>query len=438
LIKPVFNATLNVTKLKLIIFGVTMARTTKPLSDTEVKNAKPQVKEYNLADGHGLMLRIKPNGNKSWIFNYQKPFIKKRANLTLGKYPELTLAVARKKKQQYRELLASDIDPKEHKQLSALNEIDRISTTLVKVGADWFAIKSTKVSHETGKRIWNSLVTHIFNDLGDLPISQITAPVTIDTLKPIAAKGSLELVRRLSQRLNEIMVYAVNTGTLVANPLQGINAAFEAPKAKHHPTLLPSELIELMHELSYASIKLVTRCLIEWQLHTMSRPSEASSAKWCEIDLENSMWNIPACRMKMNKEHQVPLTKQTISLLNRMRAISGHREFIFPANNNHLKPTNSETANNALKRMGFKGRIVSHGIRSLASTTLNEKGFDFDIIESALSHQDSNSVRRAYNHAQYIERRRVMMTWWSEHIERCSKGDYSLMTTSAPLRLVNG
>ncbi len=190
--------------------------------------------------------------------------------------------------------------------------------------------------------------------------------------------------------------------------------------------LKPNELPELMNAITNASIKKVTRFLIEWQLHTMSRPAEAAGARWGEIDLENKLWIVPAERMKKRKEHKVPLTAQTIALLEELKPISGHRDFLFPSDRDPKKPCNSQTANMALKRMGFENRLVSHGLRSLASTTLNEQGFGPDDIEAALAHVDKNQVRSAYNRTDYLERRRPMMSWWSEHITAASEGNISL------------
>jgi integrase len=154
----------------------------------------------------------------------------------------------------------------------------------------------------------------------------------------------------------------------------------------------------------------------------MVRPREAAGAKWCEIDFENELWVIPAERMKMNVEHIVPLPPQALAILEIIKPVSSHREFIFPSDRQPTKPSNPETANKALQRMGFKGRLVAHGMRSIASTTLNEQGFDGDVIESALAHQEQNEVRKAYNRAQYLERRRVLMCWWSDHIEEAITG----------------
>jgi len=173
-------------------------------------------------------------------------------------------------------------------------------------------------------------------------------------------------------------------------------------------------------------------------LHTMVRPSEAAAASWSEIDFKNKLWNIPASRMKKAREHSIPLTEQALSLLEAIKPISGHREFVFPSDREPRKHANVSTANMAIKRMGYKGRLVSHGLRAIASTTLNEQGFDSDIIESALSHVDNNEVRRAYNRADYLERRAKMMTWWSNHIESCANGNFSLASSTKGLRAVNG
>ncbi len=399
-----------------------MAKITKTLTNTEVSQAKAKDKPYKLFDGLGLVLKVRTNGSKSWLFMYNKPFIKKRTELVFGMYPSISLADARKLRNKARELLAKDIDPKEHKDELTRQRQEKLSNTLEQVAANWLEVKKTEVSPDHANDLWRSLEIHIFPTLGKYPISKITAPLTIDVIKPIAAKGSLETVKRLTQRLNEIMNYAVNTGLIPVSPLTGIKAAFKKPVKQNMPTLTPEQLPELMKTISYASIKIITRCLIEWQLHTMVRPSEAAGAKWSEIDLENNQWVIPAERMKKKREHTVPLTKQTIELLERLKPISGHREYLFPADRDPRKHTNEQTANAALKRMGFHKKLVAHGMRALASTTLNEQGFDGDVIEAALAHVDKNEVRRAYNRSEYIERRRTLMVWWSEHIEQAATG----------------
>jgi integrase len=407
-----------------------MANKTNPLTNTEVKNAKAKSKEYNLADGRGLALRIKPNGSKLWLFNYQRPFTKKRANMGLGIYPDVSLADARTKRNNARELLAKDLDPQEHRQSHALGMKQEAENTFRTIANQWLAVKSASVTKNYHTDITRSLELHLFPELATIPINKLTAPRVISVLKPIEAKGSLETVRRLCQRINEIMVFSVNTGILETNQLAGIIKAFQAPEKKNLPTLTPSQLPQLIVRISNASIKRTTRSLLEWQLHTMVRPSEAAGAKWSEIDTKKKLWTIPAERMKKKRIHIVPLTDQTIALLEALKPYSGHRDYIFPSDRDPKKPTNPQTANMAIKRMGYGGQLVAHGLRSIASTTLNEQGFDPDVIEAALAHTDSNEVRRAYNRSDYIDKRRVLMENWSKHIEMAAIGNLGIAAAS--------
>ncbi|MEZ8397045.1 integrase domain-containing protein [Vibrio splendidus] len=406
------------------------------LTSKAITNAKPKEKDYVLSDGDGLQLRVRTNGSRLWNFNYRHPITKKRINMGLGAFPELSLANARKKTIEARELVADGIDPKEARD-SKLSEMQKeLEDTLLNLAKEWFERKKESVTPNYADDIWRSLELHIFPDLGTCPISKVDAQTVIKKLKPLEAKGSLETIKRLCQRLNEIMVYAVNVGKLTSNPIDKIYSGFQKPKKKNMAALKPNELPELMNAIANASIKKVTRFLIEWQLHTMSRPAEAAGAKWGEIDLENKLWIVPAERMKKRKEHKVPLTDQTIALLEELKPISGHRDFLFPSDRDPKKPCNSQTANMALKRMGFENRLVSHGLRSLASTTLNEQGFVPDDIEAALAHVDKNQVRSAYNRTDYLERRRPMMSWWSEHITAAAEGNVSLASRKG-LKLVS-
>ena len=408
-----------------------MARTTKPLTNTEIKQAKPKGVVYTLTDGDGLQLRVKPNGSKIWLLDYRRPYTKVRTSLSFGPYPDLSLADARLKRTEAKALLAKDIDPKEHRDDQVREKAASSANTLLNVAGQWLEIKKTKVSADHATDSWRSLEHHIFPTLGIVPIHKITALKAIEAIKPVAMKGNLETVKRLCQRLNEVMILAVNSGLIAANPLAGISNAFQNPAKRHQPTIAPAQLTTLMQALSRASIKITTRCLIEWQLHTMVRPGEAAGTRWDEIDLLTKVWNIPAERMKKNKTHAVPLSPQAIELLEVMRPISAHREFVFPSDRNPRTHTHPSTPNMALTRMGFKNLLVAHGLRALASTTLNEQGFDPDVIESALAHTGKNEVRNAYNRAQYIERRIPVMNWWSEHIEKAATGNMSLTGTRA-------
>jgi integrase len=413
-----------------------MARTTTPLNDTQIKNAKPRDKEYNLADGGGLMLRVKPSGSKLWIFNYSRPYTKKRANIGFGKYPDVTLAAAKKKAEAARKLLADNIDPKTDRTEQDQNSKAALENTFGILAAKWYVLKKQQVKAETADKAWQTMKKHVLPTLENIPVHIIKPKLVIDILNPIASKGSLETVKRLCRNINEVMRLAVASGHIEVNYLTDITKLFSAPKKQNMATIKPERLPELMLALANASIMKSTRCLVEWQLHTMTRPTEAATARWCDIDLDKKVWVIPEERMKMKKPHTISLSPQVLALLGVIKAMSGHREYLFPNHRDPKKHANSQSANVALKRMGFAGELVSHGLRSLASTTLNEQSFDPDVIEAALAHIDKNEVRAAYNRAEYIERRRVMMCWWSEHIEKASTGNMSLANSKQGLRVV--
>ncbi|UEH07718.1 integrase domain-containing protein [Pseudomonas sp. HN8-3] len=396
------------------------------LSELKIKSAKPAEKDYVLFDGGGLQMRVRSNGSKLWNFNYRHPVTKKRINMGLGTFPEVSLAQARKGSIAAREILAQGIDPKEQRDAVLQAKQAETEHTFKNVATEWFELKKDAVTPAYAEDIWRSLTLHVFPDLATTQISAISAPQVINLLRPLETKGSLETVKRLSQRLNEIMTYGVNSGLIHANPLSGIRSVFKKPKKKNMAALAPDELKELMVAIANASIKRTTRCLIEWQLNTMTRPAEAATTRWADIDFEKKIWTIPAERMKKRRVHIVPLTDQALALLEAIKPYSGHREYIFPADRDPRTHCNSQTANMALKRMGFEGRLVSHGMRSMASTILNEHGWDPELIEVALAHVDKDEVRSAYNRADYIERRRPMMAWWSEHIQEAATGNLSV------------
>lgn len=280
--------------------------------------------------------------------------------------------------------------------------------------ANWFQIKSRSVTQDYAKDIWRSLDKDVFPAIGTIPVLEVKARTIVEALETIKALEALETVRRLVQRINEIMIYVVNTGLIDANPASSVGMAFEKPKKQNMPTLRPEELPKLMRSLVMSNLTVPTRCLIEWQLLTLVRPSEASGTRWLEIDIDDKLWTIPAERMKAKREHIVAVSPQPLEILEVMKPISAHREHVFPSRNDPKQPMNSQTANAALKRIGYGGKLVAHGLRSIASTALNEAGFNPDVIEAALAHSDKNEVRRAYNRSTYLEQRIDLMNWWGE------------------------
>lgn len=389
-----------------------MARTTRPLTNTEVLRSKAIDKDLTLHDGDGLFMVVKTTGKKLWRFRYQRPPTKQRTMMGLGAFPALSLADARRLRADYLSLLANGIDPQTQAEQVTEQQQIALDSIFSTVAANWFALKQTSVTADYAKDIWRSLEKDVFPSIGEIPVQEIKARKLVETLEPIKARGALETVRRLVQRINEIMIYAVNTGLIDSNPASGIGMAFEKPKKQNMPTLRPEELPKLMRSLVLSNLSVPTRCLIEWQLLTLVRPSEASGTRWAEIDFETKLWSIPAERMKAKREHIVPLSPQALELLEILKPISAHREYVFPSRNDPKKPMNSQTANAAIKRIGYAGKLVAHGLRSIASTAMNEAGINPDVIEAALAHSDRNETRKAYNRSTYLNQRKELMNWW--------------------------
>lgn len=398
-----------------------MARLTTSLTATQIKQAKPKEKEYSLVDGNGLSLRIRPNGAKAWMFNYYVPITKKRNKISFGNYPDVSLAFAREQRDEARKLLAQGIDPKAHKLALEQSKLNELTSTFSAFADEYLAIKKETTVITTYNKRARMVDKYLRPAIGHLPVTEIKPMLMKGVLDPIAKQGKIETVKRICIIANEIMRIAVVNGAIEFNPLVELTKLYPSQKVKHNPALTPEELPELVASIDSANLSTTTRNLILWQLHTMVRPSEAATAKWSQIDFEEMVWVVPV--PKMHTTHTVPITPQALSIIENMQPISGHREYIFPADRNPKTHANTQTANAALKRIGFKDRTTAHGLRGLASTTLNAQGFDGDVIESALSHQEPNKIRRAYNHSDYLERRKPVMCWWSDRIEQASKGE---------------
>lgn len=399
-----------------------MPITLNKLNSMQVEYAKPREKEYNLGDGGGLYLRIKPSGNKNWIFNYIHPITRKKNNIGYGSYPYISLSDARKIAEQDRFLLSQQKDPKHEKELIKQHKKQDFETTFEGVAREWLTLKSHELRQTTLKKTTRYFEKDIFPVIGKFPIKEITASSGINIIQNISNRNSYEICRKVARLMNQVMTFAVNTGLAPHNPLIGIKDVIPKTKVVHRPTLEVHEIPYLMKTIASSNAKITTKLLLEFQFLTMVRPSEASRAEWSEIDLENKLWIIPAEVMKMDRPHKVPLTGSSIQIIKQMQSISYDKTFVFPSPVKKGKPVNSQTANKALRDMGFNGRLVAHGLRALASTTLNEAGFDYDVIEAALAHRDENKIRQAYNRSIYLEQRRDMMRWWSDYINAAKRG----------------
>jgi integrase len=385
------------------------------LTDAKARNARPRTKPYKIADGEGLFLLVTPSGAKYWRLKYF--FAGKEKLLALGVYPDITLADARDRRAQARKLLAAGNDPgqakKEVKRLATLRSANAYET----VAREWFEKRMHEWAPSSIKTMLNRLEQHILPKLGPRPIADITPPEVLAMARVVETKGALETARRVMQMCGQIFMYAIATGRAERNPVPDLRGALKVPVVKHHSYLKASDLPEYLKRLEAYDGSVRTKLALHLLLLTFVRTKELRGARWTEIDWDKAEWRIPAERMKMRQLHIVPLSRQAITVLRELQKYSGNREYLFPNEHNPATVMSENTMLYALYRMGYHSRTTGHGFRSTASTILNEHDFRADVIERQLAHCERNTVRAAYNHAQYLPERRKMMQWWADYLD---------------------
>ena len=400
-----------------------MPRVTKPLTNTEVDKAKPKAKEYNLTDGKGLFLRIKPTGAKAWIFNYYHPITNKRTSFTIGTYPSISLSLARQKREKWLSLIAQKIDPQEYEKEQERIARGENENTFFKVALLWKEKRSREVEPLTMEKNWARLEKYIFNQIGNYSIDDITSPLLIKTVKPLYEKGFNDTLHRLLNLSNQILNYAVTLGLMPFNSCIKAADAYHKEPQKNHPAIKPEELPKLLHDFRNSNRDYLTKMLFLWQLLSMVRPAEAVSVEWSEIDFDKKLWTIPAIKMKKTRQgqfpHTVPLSSLMLKILEELKPLTGDNKFVF---SHYSKPNHSaskELIANALRKIGYKGIQDSHGLRSIARTFLENQAVDFRLAESCLAHRVGDKTSQAYNRYDYVELRRPVMQLWSDYCESC-------------------
>jgi integrase len=383
-----------------------------PLTDLAIRQAKPQDKPYHLADGGSLFLEVTPAGGKRWLFRYR--FNGKPGKLALGKYPAVSLADAREKAAEARRLLEDDTDPGTTKKAAKVAAKVAAANAFEVVAREWHTKELARWTEGHAKRVIESLEADAFPTLGKLPITELTAPLILDAVRKIEKRGAIETAGRVLQRISTIIRYAIQTGRAEYNPAADLFGALTAAKVEHRPALPRKELPEFYHRLEAEPMHQATKLAMHLLILTFVRPGELRAARWEEFDIDRAEWRIPAERMKMRAPHIVPLSRQAIALLAELRPLTGRGALLFPAMTDHQKPMSENTLGYALGRMGYKNVATAHGFRALASTVLNEEGFDPDVIERQLAHAERNKVRAAYHRAEYLDERRRMMQWWAD------------------------
>ncbi len=379
------------------------------LTQSQVHTAKPTSKPRKLFDARGLYLKVMPNGGRYWRFDYQ--FDGKYKTLALGIYPDVSLARARERHQEARVLLADGVDPGAVKQA--------VSQDFETVARAWLAHWRTGRSERYVGYVIARLEGDIFPDIGSRPISELTTSNFRDAVRKIEQRNAPEIARRLLQNCGQIMRYGVANDLVQRNPVADIRPGdiFKPRKKRNYPRITALELPELLRAIDGYAGGEHTRLALQLMALTFVRTSELIGAKWPEFDLKASRWDIPAERMKMKTPHIVFLSSQAKVTLEKLKAISMDREYVFPGDVNPHKPMSNNTLLFALYRMGYRSRMTGHGFRGVASTLLHEQGWPHEHIELQLAHQERNAVSAAYNYAQYLEPRARMMQAWADHLD---------------------
>lgn len=391
------------------------------LTDAAVKAAKPGGKAYKLSDGGWLYLLVMPNGAKRWRLGYR--FAGKDKALALGTYPTVPLAKAREGRENAKRLIADGKDPAAERRKAKLEAKVSGATTFKAVAIEWLNNQRHVLTTLYADQLLRRLEGDIFPALGHRPIADVDAPELLDVLRKIEKRGALEQAKRLRQTCGQIFRYAVVTSRAKHDPSAALKGALK-PKGrqKHHTPMPRAELPAFLQALDSYDGDARTALALRLIVLTMVRTTELRAARWSEfehLDGAEPLWRIPAERMKARFEHLVPLPTQAVAALRELRALPGAKasEFLFPSPGREGVMSNN-TMLFALYRLGFHGRATVHGFRGVASTLLNEAGFDRDWIERQLAHDERDEVRGAYNSAQYLAGRRGMLQWWSDWLDQ--------------------
>jgi integrase len=392
------------------------------LNDVRVRNETPGTKQKKLFDGDGMFLLVTPKGGKCWRLKYR--FGGKEKVLALGTYPEISLADARRRREDARKLLANGVDPGEFKKAQKTATADANVNTFEKIAREWHTQKKSEWSDNHAGRLLRRLELDIFPFIGKKPITEIRTPELATLLERVAIR-TLETAHRLKIAIDMVFKYAVVRGKCEQNPATSLRGVLPTVKYKHMaaPTD-PKSLAPLLRAIDGFDGSFIVKCAMQLAPILFVRPGELRHAEWSEIDLEAAEWNIPAEKMKMKIAHLVPLPRQAVAILRELQPLTGHSKYVFPCHRSPLRCMSENAVNAGLRRLGFdKEEITGHGFRAVGRTLLDEVlGFRPDIIEHQLAHKVKDPLGRAYNRTSHLPERRKMMQTWADYLDGLKSG----------------
>lgn len=388
------------------------------LKDVEIRALKPRDRAYKKADGRGLLIEVYPSGSKHWRYKYTHAG--KDERIALGRYPEVGLAEARRKCEEARRSLSDGTDPLAERKRAKLLAIFNAGNTFGDVGKEYIdkMVAEGLADVTTSKARW---LLERLAPIAKSPIAELKPLDVLAALRRIEAQGKHETTRRCRSFAGRIFRYAVATGRAENDPTSALRGALITPRTTHHAAIVePHEVGALLRAVDGYTGQAVTRIAMQVLPHVMARPAELRQATWREFDLEAAIWTVPAERMKMRRLHAVPLSRQVVRYLTELHSLTGPTGYAFPAFHTFRRPMSENTINQAFRRMGYGvGELTAHGLRTTASTLLNESGrWSPDAIERSLAHADTNAVRSIYNRGRYWEERIAMHQWWSDYLDK--------------------
>lgn len=387
------------------------------LTDVGIRALKARERIYKCTDSHGLYVEVRPNGSRLWRYKYL--YLGKDKRIALGIYPEVGLAEARRKRDDLKRRLYEGVDPAAERKREKLVAIYKAANTFGDLAKEYIdkMVAEGLATSTTTKANW---LLEQLAPIADRAIADLKPIDILAALKRLEAKGKLETARRCRSFAGRVFRYAVATGRAETDPTSLLRGALITPRTRHHSAILDPEAVgELLRSIDAYSGHLITRLAMKVSPHVMARPGEIRQAQWSEFDFEKAVWKIPAERMKMRRPHVVPLSRQVLAYLTELTALTGPDGFVFPAFHTSRRPLSENTINQAFRRMGYAvGEVTAHGLRTTASTLLNESGkWSPDAIERSLAHVDADSVRGTYNRGLYWEERVAMHQWWSNYLD---------------------
>ena len=408
-----------------------MPKKAEPLTALAARNAKPREKPYKLAAGAGLYLEVMPSGAKYWRWKYRHGG--KEQRLALGVFPEVSLADARLKRDEHRAQLREGVDPAAQRRARKLVATLAKENSLEAISREWLEAKSPEWVPIHTDKIRNWLEQHIFPALGPLPIDAIEAPEILAMLRKLVKRGTVNTAGRVRQTLSAIFRYAIATGRAKRDPAADLRDALPRADSRNFAAIIePTEVGQLLRTIDGYQGSTVVLAALRLAPLVFSRPGELRGAEWSEFDLDAGEWRIPPMRRKLRKHakenprtppHVVPLSRQAVAILRELHALTGSAKLVFPGIRDRKRPMSDNTINAALRRIGYTTeQMTGHGFRHMASTRLNELGWNPDAIERQLSHRDRNEIRGTYNLAQYMDERRRMMQAWADYLDGLRAG----------------